>query len=207
MLSFIVLTIALLGVGSCSTHDGPDAKLAAFPEMDLLERFFTEHHCLPEKVLGNHHALIEALSTEVDTEAIKRQSERPGALNYHCAAVLMLSANGLDMKKVEELTFGSFRSLIIGSGTDHLSLDTKNSLRPIYYFHHGDHSATMHVYCPGLHGKGLWLLNQGVWIKSRGQMLYLNNPFNLCPSPLKDAEVDVAFIERSISKLQNFSTS
>lgn len=172
----------------------------SFPELDLLQSFFHQNRCFPDKIIGNQHSIIAEVSDGFETDAVHRESKQ---LRGHCRAVVMFSSKNLAMDKIEEMTFGSFKSIIIMSGPNYEDLDTEKSLRPIYYFQYGAKGTTMHIHCPRLHGKGNWLLNRGAWIKLKQEMVYLMNldPLQVCSSPLLNSEVEVAWIERQTSEL------
>lgn len=196
MLTLLLMTAGLAAVASTSNLDQSLAQL------ELLKSFIQRHHCIPDMIVGNDESLIAELSAGLGTELMP---PGPKKLGNDCRAVLILSSKGLAMNRVEHLAIGSLKSIIIVVGPDHEELDTENSLRPIYFLQPGDRVTAFHVFCPSLHGSGEWVLNQGVWIKSRRQMKYLTGKDHLdvCSSPLVNSKVEVAWVERKESKLFN----
>ena len=104
------------------------------------------------------------------------------------------------MSAVETLAHGNSRNLIMVSGKNPMELDTSGSTRPIFYFEERNKTSVLHVFCPELQGEGKWLNDLGVWSRLRRKIMFVHGIkkriFALCPSPLKGAEIEVAWVQR-----------
>lgn len=174
------------------------ARAAGRPEFELTKEFAASNKCPFLEVSGTNTDLIGRLAAgnhlPVPSVLVLQNAQDATYLTQRkCQVVFARSEPGLELAKLEALSHGSSKSLLIVTGSDHTEVKSVNTTRPVIYVEEATPIHYLHILCPRLHREGNWHNRVGYWHGDSETFRTLVPLINFCPHALVDASVNVAW--------------